>query len=47
MTRYNDVYYDFIEQSQNNHESLLKYMDEQLQKEKEESNGQMSIFDFL
>ena len=47
MTRYNDMYYDFIEQCQNNHESLLKYMDEQLQEEKENLKGQMSIFDFL
>ncbi len=47
MTRYNDMYYDFIEQCQSNHESLLKYMDEQLQEEKEKTKGQMSIFDFL
>ncbi len=47
MTRYNDMYYDFIEQCKINHESLLKYMDEQLQQEQEKSNGQMSIFDFL
>ena len=47
MTRYNDEYYDYAEQSLSNHESLLKYMDEQILEEKENTKGQMTIFDFL
>lgn len=47
MTRYNDEYYDYAEQCESNHESMLKYMDEQILEEKENTKGQMTIFDFL
>ena len=44
MTRYNNKYYDFIKECQNNHPSLLKYMDELKIKSKK---NQLTIFDFI
>lgn len=44
MTRYNNKYYDFIKDCQNNHSSLLKYMDGLKIKNKK---NQLTIFDFI
>ena len=44
MTRYNNKYYDFIKECQNNHPSLLKYMDGLKIKNKK---NQLTIFDFI
>ena len=44
MTRYNNEYYDFIKDCQNNHSSLLKYMDGLKIKNKK---NQLTISDFI
>lgn len=47
FTRFNNEYYDYVESSWKNHNSLLRYMDEKIIKKEKKKAYQTTIFDFL